>query len=205
MFTSRAEYRLSLREDNADQRLTPVGRRLGVVGDARWRVFERKQQAVASERERLAAARIAPADVPESSPIGVLARDVAAAELLRRPSVGYAEILALPAVGPGHATLDLENEQLEQVARALEVEARYAGYIARQGSEIERQRRHAETPLPSDLDYRSVRGLSNEVREKLERIRPADIGQAARISGMTPAAVSLLLIHLKKQRPRRTV
>jgi tRNA uridine 5-carboxymethylaminomethyl modification enzyme len=203
MFTSRAEYRLTLREDNADQRLTPVGRALGAVGDARWRVFERKRGAISSERERLAAARIGPGDVPAASAIGVLAREVAAAELLRRPSVGYADLVGLHAIGAGSATAGLETEQLEQVARALEVDARYAGYIARQGEEIERQRRQAATLLPGDLDYASVRGLSNEVREKLARVRPADIGQAARISGVTPAAISLLLIHLKKQRSRR--
>jgi tRNA uridine 5-carboxymethylaminomethyl modification enzyme len=203
MFTSRAEYRLTLREDNADQRLTPVGRRLGAVGDTRWRTFERKQQAITSERARLAATRIVPAAVPTASAIGVLTRDVAAAELLRRPGVRYADLLGLPGLGPAAATLDLESEQLEQVARALEVDARYAGYIARQSEEIERLRRHAATPLPNDLDYREVRGLSNEVCEKLARVRPADIGQAARISGVTPAAISLLLIHLKKQRERR--
>jgi tRNA uridine 5-carboxymethylaminomethyl modification enzyme len=122
---------------------------------------------------------------------------------LRRPGVRYADLLGLPGLGPAAATLDLESEQLEQVARALEVDARYAGYIARQSEEIERLRRHAATPLPNDLDYREVRGLSNEVCEKLARVRPADIGQAARISGVTPAAISLLLIHLKKQRERR--
>ncbi len=203
MFTSRAEYRLTLREDNADRRLTPVGRTLGVVEEAHWRAFERKLEAVEAERERFARARVRPADVPAGSPLGALARDASAAELLRRPEARYEDLAGLEALGPASgAAAALEPEQLEQVARALEIEARYAGYIERQSEEIERQRRHRGAPVPPDFDYGDVRGLSHEVREKLERVRPGDLGQAARIPGVTPAAVSLLLVHLKKGQRR---
>ncbi|HEX5420166.1 MAG TPA: tRNA uridine-5-carboxymethylaminomethyl(34) synthesis enzyme MnmG [Gammaproteobacteria bacterium] len=211
MFTSRAEYRLMLREDNADRRLTPVGRALGVVGDERWRAFEGKQNALGAERERLEAIRLGPGDVPAESSIGPLAREATAAELLRRPNVRYEDLAALEAVGPacrggqrGAALAGFGLEQLEQVARALEIDARYAGYIERQSAEIERQRRHASAPLPADFDYAQVRGLSNETRQQLERVRPADLGQAARIPGVTPAAISLLLVHLKKPQRRRS-
>ncbi|HEU4618875.1 MAG TPA: tRNA uridine-5-carboxymethylaminomethyl(34) synthesis enzyme MnmG [Gammaproteobacteria bacterium] len=203
MFTSRAEYRLSLREDNADRRLTAAGRALGVVADARWAAFERKQEALSNERERLERTRLGPADVPAASPIGPLARELSAADLLRRPHVRYEDLVALSAVAAEPAMQALAPELVEQIARTLEIEARYAGYIERQSDEIERQRRQASTPVPADFDYAGVRGLSNEVREKLERVRPADIGQAARIAGVTPAAISLLLIHLKKRRQRR--
>jgi tRNA uridine 5-carboxymethylaminomethyl modification enzyme len=199
MFTSRAEYRLTLREDNADRRLTPIGRRLGVVDDEQWRDFEIKREAIERETARLRGAVVRPADVPPGHLLAPLGRDARAIELLRRPEVRYADVVGLARVGASKPIDALEPEPREQVAEALETEARYAGYVERQSREIERHRRAAETALPADFDYRTVKGLSNEVREKLERIRPTDIGQASRIAGMTPAAISLLLIHLKKR------
>jgi tRNA uridine 5-carboxymethylaminomethyl modification enzyme len=171
MFTSRAEYRLLLREDNADERLTPAGRRMGLVDDARWARFEAKQAAVAGETARLAACRVL--------------------ELLRRPDRGYADVVALPGVGD----VGLDPEAAAQV----EIRARYDGYIRRQGLEVERQRKAETTGLPGDLDYGSVRGLSHEVRQRLSEARPATLGQAARLPGVTPAAVSLLMVHLKRR------
>jgi tRNA uridine 5-carboxymethylaminomethyl modification enzyme len=203
MFTSRAEYRLTLREDNADLRLTPVGRRLGLVDDARWRVFEQKQDLIAAERERLDRAVIRPPDVPPGSAFWPLVKDTRASALLRRPDALYRDVTSLPRVGANADLTGVAPELLEQVEKALETAARYAGYIDRQSEEIDRQRRQAGMPLPPDLDYGQVGGLSNEVREKLERVKPASIGQASRISGMTPAAISLLLIYLKKRDLRR--
>ena len=204
MFTSRAEYRLTLREDNADRRLTPVGRALGLVDDERWRAFEVKLSLIEQEQERLASVTVRPADVAATSPLHPLAREATAADLLKRPESGYADIVALERVGRSPALAALEAEAAEPVVRALEIEARYSGYIRRQTQEIERQRRHESAPIPADIDYAAVAGLSNEIREKLARIRPVTIGQAARISGVTPAAVSLLLIHLKKVERRKS-
>jgi len=204
MFTSRAEYRLLLREDNADTRLTPTGRALGVVDDARWSHFERKLALMASESERFEKTVVRPVDVPAQSPLAPLNREVSAAGLLKRPGVRYADIVALARVGEAPCDLPVETELFEQLALSLETDARYAGYIKRQSVEIEKQRKHQTTPLPDNFDYSTVRGLSNEVREKLERIRPESIGQASRIAGVTPAAISLLLIHLKRQTQRRS-
>jgi tRNA uridine 5-carboxymethylaminomethyl modification enzyme len=203
MFTSRAEYRLSLREDNADQRLTPLGRQLGLVDDTRWAAFEAKQVRAVHETDRLKSILVRPGDVPAEHALAPLARETHAYELLRRPDIGWMELASLDCVGPGagHA---LEEELREELVRRLETDARYAGYIERQRADIERQRRQEGTLLPTDLDYRAVSGLSNEVREKLERIRPGSIGQAGRISGITPAAVSLLLVHIKKLEQRRS-
>jgi tRNA uridine 5-carboxymethylaminomethyl modification enzyme len=200
MFTSRAEYRLTLREDNADERLTPMARSLGLIDDERWRAFEVKQALMVNERQRLEGITVRPDDVPQGCAFGPLAKEIRAAALLRRPEAGYADIVALSAVGPAPGAAELEDEALEQLAGGLEIEARYAGYIVRQSAEIEKQRRQATVPLPADIDYAQVRGLSNEVREKFTRIRPVNIGQAARISGITPAAISLLLVHIEKQR-----
>jgi tRNA uridine 5-carboxymethylaminomethyl modification enzyme len=200
MFTSRAEHRLLLREDNADLRLTPVGRRLGVVDDDRWRAFEAKREAIERERQRLTDTWVRPAQVSASDAErvlrGPLGRESRALELLRRPEVNYAGLTSLPGVGPG-----VEDPQ---VAEQVEIQCKYAGYIERQREEIERQRRHEETRLPNDLDYAGVRGLSAEVREKLARHRPETLGQAGRIPGVTPAAVSLLLVHLKRERQRQS-
>ncbi len=204
MFTSRAEYRLSLREDNADLRLTPKGRELDIVDDERWRFFQAKQGVIASETERLAAIVVRPGDVPPASPLGSLRRETPAHHLLKRPECRYDDLVALPRVGAGPEAEGLSDEMYAQVAGQLEIQARYKGYIERQSRDIERQRKHQSTPVPAGLDYSRVQGLSNEVREKLARVRPASIGQAARISGVTPAAVSLLLIHLKKREYRES-
>ncbi|MEO0996669.1 MAG: FAD-dependent oxidoreductase, partial [Pseudomonadota bacterium] len=195
MFTSRAEHRLLLREDNADLRLTPRGRELGLVDDARWQDFVTRRDAVAAEQARLGAALVR---AGAEHPAGALARDTRALELLRRPELGYDDIVALEAVGSADFGA-LALEQTEQVVRQVEVQARYSGYIERAEKEIRRQRRQEHLPLPAGLDYAAVRGLSNEARQKLAAVRPATIGQASRVDGVTPAAVSLLLIHLKKQ------
>jgi len=207
MFTSRAEYRLSLREDNADLRLTPTGRELGVVDDSRWRIFETKRARIEAETARLSRIVVRPRDVSADCGVGSLTRDSSAYDLLRRPESSYDALVALPRVGsavvdPGPDALGGELEI--QIARQLEIESRYSGYIERQTREIERQRKHVSTALPKDMDYSAVSGLSNEVREKLARIRPESIGQASRISGITPAAVSLLLVHLKKRAHRKS-
>jgi len=204
MFTSRAEYRLSLREDNADLRLTPIGRELGLVDDVRWRAFETKRAFVVNESARLAATVVRPQDVPADSPIGELSRENRAFDLLKRPDVRYADITALPRVGPSHELESMPEEIALQAAAQLEIGSRYSGYIERQTRDIERQRAHAAKVIPADFDYAAVRGLSNEVREKLERIRPDTIGRASRISGITPAAISLLLIQLKKRDLRKS-
>ena len=197
MFTSRAEYRLLLREDNADLRLTPVGRELGLVDEARWRVFEVKRDAIVGETQRLAGIVVKP-DALE----GPLRREHRALELLKRPELGYATVTALPAVGPRLRGAAESPELAEQIEAQVEIQARYEGYVQRQEQEIERTRRHAGTELPGDLDYGAVRGLSTEIRQKLSSIRPATVAQASRISGMTPSAISLLVVYLKKKRLR---
>ena len=199
MFTSRAEYRLLLREDNADARLTPQGRELGLIDERRWGLFNAKQSAIESERQRLGRITIQPEDGGDfggrlSQP---LRRDTKALALLARPELDYESVTALSKVGGGE--LDhLPSTVRMAVQRTLEIEQRYDGYIGRQEAEIKRLERYANTALGDGVDYGSVVGLSNEVREKLQRVRPSTIGQAGRISGVTPAALSLLLIHLKK-------
>ncbi|WP_106418969.1 tRNA uridine-5-carboxymethylaminomethyl(34) synthesis enzyme MnmG [Salinicola tamaricis] len=194
MFTSRAEYRLLLREDNADLRLTPAGRELGLVDDQRWAAFEAKRERIARESERLRTTWIQPgtpaADTLAAKLGQPLAREYNLMDLLKRPELTYADV----------ATLKGEAEDDETVAEQVQIEAKYAGYIARQQEEIERLKRHEATPLPEALDYAKVEGLSHEIRQKLEQARPQTLGQAGRISGVTPAAVSILLIHLKKRR-----
>jgi tRNA uridine 5-carboxymethylaminomethyl modification enzyme len=194
MFTSRAEYRLSLREDNADLRLTELGRELGCVDNHRWDAFRRKRDAVASELQRLHDTWVNPRMLsPERSTelFGqAIEREYCLADLLRRPEVSYP---AIASVADGGLTDPVVIEQVE-------TQLKYAGYITRQQVEIERQSRNEALPLPADLDYASVRGLSIEVQQKLNRARPETLGQAGRISGVTPAALSLLLVHLKKRR-----
>ena len=194
MFTSRAEYRLQLREDNADLRLTETGRALGIVDDRRWDAFCRKRDAVALELERLKSSWINPNVISTDSVQRVLGqpleRDSTLAELLRRPGVTYASLLTLP--GAGEPVVDAK------VAEQVEIATKYAVYIERQNEQIARDAAQETLPLPSDIDYRTVRGLSNEVQQKLNQYRPETLGHAARISGMTPAAITLLLVHLKR-------
>ncbi len=199
MFTSRAEYRLSLREDNADLRLTERGRQLGLVDDARWEFFARKRAAVEDETARLAAQVVHPqgVDAPLLAKLGQpLAREAVALDLLRRPQVSFDD---LRHVAPGAAPWQGEAALAEQVKLQIEVQAKYAGYLERQSREIDRQRRHEDLALPADIDYAAVGGLSNEARQSLANVRPQTLGQAARIPGLTPAAVSLLLVHLKRR------
>jgi tRNA uridine 5-carboxymethylaminomethyl modification enzyme len=200
MFTSRAEYRLSLREDNADLRLTQQGRALGLVDDQRWEFFLQKRAAVEQEILRLEKAVVHPADVDAAllAKLGApLWREAHAFDLLRRPELNYDD---LRDVAPGDSTgWQQEEGMCEQVKLQVEVQAKYSGYLKRQGEEIDRQQRHEELRLPADIDYLQVGGLSNEARERLCEVRPQTLGQAARIPGLTPAAVSLLLVHLKKR------
>ncbi len=196
MFTSRAEYRLQLREDNADLRLTGVGRELGLVDDARFAAFERKREAIERENARLGALWAAPNNALGREVTGTLglplSRETNVLDLLRRPEVDYARLLSLPSLAP--AVDD------PAVAEQVEIGAKYSGYLERQREEIARQQRHESETIPAAFDYAQVRGLSAEVRQKLERVRPETVGQAQRIPGMTPAAISLLLVHLARDR-----
>jgi tRNA uridine 5-carboxymethylaminomethyl modification enzyme len=195
MFTSRAEYRLMLREDNADLRLTEIGRKMGLVDDQRWAAFEKKREAVEQEIQRLRTTLLRPAVVDASAAEKELgqpfSKEAHLDELLRRPHVSYSGLVALE--GAGQAVVD------PVVAEQVEIQTKYSGYIARQKEEIARQQRQQGMPLPEDLDYSEVGGLSIEVSQKLAQQRPGSIGQASRISGVTPAAISLLLVHLKKR------
>jgi tRNA uridine 5-carboxymethylaminomethyl modification enzyme len=200
MFTSRAEHRLLLREDNADERLTALGRRLGLVDDERWSLFEAKQTAIAAEVARLSQRRFKAGEISDEWAARVLGtappRDVTALELLRRPEVAYGDLMELL----GAAETGADDDRLAlQVERGVEVQASYAGYIERAQQEIQRTRAHEHTPLPADIDYAVLAGLSHEVRQKLTAVRPMTLGQAARISGVTPAAVAILLVHLKRR------
>ena len=196
MFTSRAEYRLQLREDNADLRLTEKGRELGLVDEARWARFAAKREAIERESGRLAALWAAPGNAlgrEVEAVLGVaLSRETRALDLIRRPELDYAALMRVPALGPG-----VDDAQ---VAEQVEIGVKYAGYVERQREEIDRQRRHEDTVIPAGFEYAAVRGLSAEVRQKLEQVRPSSLGQAQRIAGMTPAAISLLLVHLERQR-----
>ncbi len=198
MFTSRAEYRLLLREDNADMRLTEDGRRIGLVDDVRWEAFSRKQEAIAREQERLKTTWVRPASLSKEDAIRVLGKQIeheySLFELLRRPEVSYEDLLTLP-VADGLLSTDLDADVKQQ----LEIAAKYQGYIDRQQDEIARQQGNENTPLPDDMDYSDVHGLSIEVQQKLAQHRPQTIGQASRVSGVTPVAVSLLLVYLKRK------
>ncbi|MEO1244909.1 MAG: tRNA uridine-5-carboxymethylaminomethyl(34) synthesis enzyme MnmG [Pseudomonadota bacterium] len=200
MFTSRAEYRLSLREDNADTRLTPIGRELGLVDDRRWQVFSDKAERVQAETTRLADIVVRPEtlDAADSAAFArPLSRESTALDLLRRPELDHARVTAFSAVGPMGSSDWPELD--EQVRGQLDVAAKYSGYIERQEREIAKHAKQDKLRLPADLDYRTVTGLSNEARQRLEVSRPETLGQASRLEGMTPSAVSLLLIHLKKR------
>jgi tRNA uridine 5-carboxymethylaminomethyl modification enzyme len=211
MFTSRAEYRLQLREDNADLRLTEAGRRLGVVDDARWEVFSRKRDAVSRETQRLASTWVHPAILPASDAEPILGKPLehehTLADLLKRPGVHYADVAALAARARPDAGISREALAAElgdalagAVIEQVEIATKYAGYIGKQVEEVRRAAAYEELKLPDDLDYSQVSALSFEVRQNLSRHRPATLGQASRISGVTPAAISLLLVHLKKGR-----
>jgi len=194
MFTSRAEYRLMLREDNADLRLCDHGRRLGVVDDLRWGAFNRKRDAIAREQERLKSTWVRPRSLSAEAAARVLGgpieREYSLMDLLKRPGVSHAALSELAGEPPA-----VEAD----VAAQVEIQAKYQGYVARQREEIERHERYEAMALPNDLDYREVRGLSIEVQQKLSQHRPETIGQASRVSGITPAAISLLLVHLKRR------
>ena len=194
MFTSRAEYRLQLREDNADLRLTEIGRKLGIVDENRWIAFERKRDAIAAEQERLRSIWVNPRILPREDADRVLGKNIereySLYELLLRPNVNYAGLLTLP--GAGVAAED------QKVSEQVEIQAKYQGYIERQHAEIKSGEFNETLRLPEAMDYREVRGLSIEVQQKLNQHKPETVGQAARISGITPAAISLLLVHLKR-------
>lgn len=204
MFTSRAEYRLMLREDNADIRLTEAGRKIGLVDDVRWEAFARKQDAIAREQERLKRTFVQPTTLPQADALRVLGkpieREYSLFELLRRPDVSYEALLSLP--------LQKAPDQMpeafdEQVRQQVEIAAKYQGYIDRQADEIERQRGSERITLPAELDYREVHGLSIEAQQKLNAHKPETIGQASRISGITPATISLLLVYLKRKQRQK--
>jgi tRNA uridine 5-carboxymethylaminomethyl modification enzyme len=194
MFTSRAEYRLQLREDNADMRLTETGRQLGLVDDVRWAAFSRKRDAVARETERLKATWVNPALLPADRATQLIGQPIeheySLFELLRRPNLGYTQVLTLPGGGAGEAD--------PAVAEQVEIAAKYQGYIDRQNSEVDRQREQETLRLPADMDYSRLTGLSMEVRQRLQQARPETLGQAARLQGITPAAISVLLVYAKR-------
>jgi tRNA uridine 5-carboxymethylaminomethyl modification enzyme len=204
MFTSRAEFRLQLREDNADMRLTEAGRRMGLVDDVRWDAFCRKRDAVSRETERLKSTWVNPRNLPPVESERVLGKAIEHEhnlfDLLRRPGVGYAALMAMN--DQQHQHPDVSRETLgdlhDAVIEQVEIAAKYSGYIDRQKTEVERALHFEDLKLPFDLDYLQVVALSFEARQKLAKHRPETLGQAARISGITPASISLLLIHLKK-------
>ena len=203
MFTSRAEYRLSLREDNADERLTETGRELGLVDDTRWDAFNRKRDAVARELERLKTTWVNPRILGDDESARVfgkpIEREYTLLDLLKRPEVSYDQLLTLRAAdGAALGGPPADGADDPQAAGQVEIRVKYAGYIARQQDEVARHESAETTRIPADLDYAQVRGLSHEVRQKLARQRPETIGQASRISGITPAAISLLIVHVKR-------
>jgi tRNA uridine 5-carboxymethylaminomethyl modification enzyme len=195
MFTSRAEYRLNLREDNADLRLTKKGRELGLIDDERWTQFEAQRESIERERQRLQDFRVHPSKLDDSKMTEVfgkpLSKEASLFDLLKRPETGYHQVMDLVS--------STERVSDERVIEQLEIQARYSGYIERQQLEIDRQQRYEEQRIPEHIDYEQVAGLSTEVKQKLIQHKPETVGQASRIPGMTPAAISLLLVHLKKQ------
>jgi len=205
MFTSRAEYRLSLREDNADLRLTQIGRSLGCVGDARWDAFCRKRDAIEQELQRLRSVSVSPANLSPERATEVIGqpidRDYTLADLLRRPEVRYDALVTLaePGLHQRAPELGLDPLRVSQAIEQIEIQSKYAGYIARQQAEVARHEHNENLAIPPDFDYTRVRGLSNEVRGRLVAARPETVGMASRISGVTPAAISLLLVYLKKR------
>ncbi|MDH5710193.1 MAG: tRNA uridine-5-carboxymethylaminomethyl(34) synthesis enzyme MnmG [Gammaproteobacteria bacterium] len=202
MFTSRAEYRLILREDNADLRLTPVAREMGLISDEHWAVFCTKREAIEREQQRLASKVVQPGS-EEGIELAKLtgkpfSRDYKAADLLRRPEIDYASLVEI--IGKAQINADISPEHADKILEQVEVQAKYEGYLTRQQAEIDKTRRHEETRIPNVMDYKQVRGLSAELTQKLSDHRPETIGQAGRIPGMTPAAISLLMVHIKKNK-----
>ena len=199
MFTSRAEYRLQLREDNADLRLTEKGRELGVVNDVRWEAFNRKRDAVSRETARLKAAWVNPVTLPPEAATRLIGQPIdheySLFELLRRPNVSYAQVLSLPGGGSDDHVID---EADPRVAEQVEIAAKYQGYIDRQNDEVDKQRGQETLKLPLELDYNQLTGLSMEVRQRLQQARPETLGQAARLQGITPAAISVLMVYAKR-------
>jgi tRNA uridine 5-carboxymethylaminomethyl modification enzyme len=213
MFTSRAEFRLQLREDNADVRLTEVGRQMGLVDDARWEAFDRKREAVSRETERLKSIWVNPRNLPAAEAERVLGkaidREYNLADLLRRPDVSYRGLMSLGGDKYKNQELadallggEVSRETTRAVIEQIEIAAKYSGYIDRQREEVVRAAHYEDLKLPEDLDYNLVTALSFEARQRLSRQRPETLGQASRLSGITPAAISLLLIHLKRARIR---
>jgi tRNA uridine 5-carboxymethylaminomethyl modification enzyme len=198
MFTSRAEYRLQLREDNADLRLTAQGRELGLVDDARWMIFNRKREAIEKERTRLSELWLTPENSAGKRAAAALgepiSKETRAIDLLKRPGMTYRRLAAVEDIGCGLSD--------DSWADQLQIQVRYSGYLDRQSQEIERRRKNETLEISTGLDYSAIKGLSAEVTEKLARVRPATVGQASRIPGVTPAAISLLLVHLKKRGSR---
>ena len=196
MFTSRAEYRLQLREDNADTRLTEIGYNMGLVDEQRWSAFSRKAEAVKTESERLNKLWATPTNAlgaAVQSQLNVpITRECNVLDLIKRPEITYASLMSVADLGPG-----VDDEK---VAEQIEISVKYSGYLDRQKEDIERQRRHEDTEIPADFDYKSISGLGNELESKLMKVRPQTVGQAQRIPGMTPAAISLLLVTLSKRR-----
>ena len=193
MFTSRAEYRLILREDNADLRLTEVARDMGLISDTHWQQFSEKREAIVKEQQRLSEMNVQPESkegAAFSEKLGKpLTRNYKAADLLRRPEINYLALTEV--IGEGEGVT-------KNVAEQVEIQAKYAGYLDRQQDEIDKAKRHQQTSIPNIIDYAKVRGLSAEVQQKFSDHRPETIGQAGRIPGVTPAAISLLMVHLKK-------
>ncbi len=207
MFTSRAEYRLLLREDNADQRLTPIGYDLGIVSKKHWQIFQEKQEALNNESQRLKHIKIKKNSLTQSDKkiLGFKLNDnCRASDLLCRPELKYVDIISLSSVGQGNYSKKLTLQQIEKIELELEANAKYRGYIDRQQKEIKKQSKHEKLKLPTDINYFEVCGLSNEASQKLSSILPATLGQASRLEGVTPSAISLLLIHLKKRQMQKS-
>ena len=205
MFTSRAEYRLLLREDNADIRLTEAGRKIGLVDDVRWEAFSRKQEAILREQERLKSTWVRPGTLPKEEAIRVLGKAIeheySLFELLRRPELSYESLLSLPTSGVAVNYADIPEDVRQQV----DIAAKYQGYIDRQQEEIARALGSEHMKIPEDMDYADVHGLSIEVQQKLAQHKPQTIGQAGRVSGVTPVAVSLLLVYLKRKSRAKSI
>ena len=200
MFTSRAEHRLLLREDNADSRLTPKGRELGIISDHRWKVFCEKINTIEKEKQRLTGIFVSAKTITKlDSSTKQTATEKTAYELLKRPGVNYTKLISLPGVGKRKGQSREKAFVREQINEQIETDAKYEGYLFRQRKEVQRQKTYKNTPLPEDINYSSLSGLSNEAKQKLKEFTPETIGQAARIQGITPATLSTLLVHLKKR------